>query len=95
MGLITHLQLLVGHGGQSCHIKGEVVGGAHVWLSVGRRLVVPHRQALRHTRRRDRQREAVTDEAGVKRSQRHQLFMEQRRLLGLMLCSLSSLDIDT
>ncbi len=32
--LITYLQLLVVHGGQSRHVVGEVVGGAHVHLGV-------------------------------------------------------------
>jgi len=32
--LITYLQLLVAHGGQSCHVVGEVAGGAHVLVSV-------------------------------------------------------------
>lgn len=32
--LIIYLQLLVGHGGQSRHVEGEGVGGAHVHLGV-------------------------------------------------------------
>lgn len=32
--LITYLQLLVGHGGQSRHVVGEVAGGTNVHLGV-------------------------------------------------------------
>lgn len=32
--LITYLQLLVGHGGQSGHVVREVAGGAHVHLGI-------------------------------------------------------------
>lgn len=53
--LITYLQLLVGHGGQSCHIEGEVVGGAHVHLGI-LLVVVPHGQTLRVDRQRQRSR---------------------------------------
>lgn len=55
MGLITYLQLLVGHCGQSCHIEGEVVGGAHIWLSIGHGVVGPGRQTLGETERGEKQ----------------------------------------
>lgn len=44
--LITYLQLLVGHGGQSRHVVGEVAGGAHVHVGVCRLVVGPHGQTL-------------------------------------------------
>lgn len=44
--LITYLQLLVGHRGQSCHVVGEVAGGTHVHLGIWSLVVGPHRQAL-------------------------------------------------
>lgn len=45
--LITYLQLQVGHGGQSRHVEGEVVGAAHVHLGVHCGVVCLHGQALR------------------------------------------------
>lgn len=44
--LITYFQLLVGHGGQSCHVVGEVAGRAHVHLGILSLVVGPHGQAL-------------------------------------------------
>lgn len=44
--LITYLQLLAVHGGQSCHVVGEEVGGAHVHLGICSWVVGPHGQAL-------------------------------------------------
>lgn len=44
--LITYLQLLVGHGGQSCHVEGEVAGGGHVHLGILSLVVGPHGQTL-------------------------------------------------
>lgn len=56
--LITYLQLLVGHGGQSRHVEGEVAGGAHVHLGVRCLVVGLHEQTLRDERRRqERERE--------------------------------------
>lgn len=48
--LITYLQLLVGHGGQSRHVEGEVVGGAHVHLRVSHLVVGLHENTLREER---------------------------------------------
>lgn len=47
--LITYLQLLGGHGGQSRHVVGEVAG-AHVNLGVSCLIVVPHGQTLEDER---------------------------------------------
>lgn len=44
--LITHLQLLVGHGGQSRHVEGEVAGGGHVHLGILSLVVGPHGKTL-------------------------------------------------
>lgn len=44
--LITYLQLLVGHGGQSCHVE-VVEAGAHVHLGILGPVAAPHGQALR------------------------------------------------
>lgn len=44
--LITYLQLLVGHGGQSCHVK-VVEAGTHVHLGILCAVGAPHGQALR------------------------------------------------
>lgn len=46
--LITYLQLLVGHGGQSRHVVREVAGVAHVHLGIRRLVVGPHGQTLRN-----------------------------------------------
>ena len=50
--LITYLQLLVGHGGQSRHVEGEVVG-AHVHLRVSRLVVGLHENTLREERQKE------------------------------------------
>lgn len=47
--LITYLQLLVGHGGQSCHVE-VVEAGTHVHLGILRSVGAPHGQALRSRR---------------------------------------------
>jgi len=59
--LITYLQLLVGHGGQSCHVEGEVVGVVRVHLGVCCLVVVPHE----HTLRDERQTEESRRRAGL------------------------------
>lgn len=51
MELITYLQLLVGHGGQSRHVEVEV---AHVHLGVSGLVVVPHKHTLRDEGQRQR-----------------------------------------
>lgn len=72
--LITYLQLLVGHGGQSRHIVGEVVGGAHIHLGVCCLVVGPHGQTLKRQRgdvRRGHPTEEHVNQAGVKSHRGH------------------------
>lgn len=45
--LVTNLKLLVGHGGQSCHVEGEVARRSDAYLRI-RRLVEAHGQTLEH-----------------------------------------------
>lgn len=59
MELITYLQLLVGHGGQSSNVVGEVAGVVHVRLSVCRLVVGPHGHTLRDERQEEETEEGV------------------------------------
>lgn len=59
MELITYLQLLVGHGGQSSNVVGEVAGVVHVRVSVCRLVVGPHGHTLRDERQEEETEEGV------------------------------------
>lgn len=48
-GLITNLQLLVGHGGQSCHVEGEVACRSNACRRI-RWLVEAHVETLNQTK---------------------------------------------
>lgn len=75
--LITYLQLLVGHGGQSSNVVGEVAGVVHVCVSVCRLVVGPHGHTLR-----DERQEEETEEGGRKQRLITQVLRATEAMMG-------------